>query len=158
MSLKGTGKSQGQSQDLHGRKAGCFMKEPDDKIIAKVHQWLDYADEDMKLAALAVDMPDESLNRLTAYHFQQSVEKNLKAYLVYCGVDFPYTHNISVLLEFCEKNIEVPAEIADAESLTPFAVSARYPGEDEEVTKQEVLEAFEIAMKVRKFIRTLLNN
>jgi HEPN domain-containing protein len=133
------------------------MKEPNDKIIAKVRQWLDYADEDMKMASLGIDVPDESLNRLTAYHLQQSVEKNLKAYLVYCGVDFPYTHNISVLLEFCEKNIEVPAEIANAESLTPFAVSARYPGEDEEVSKQEVLEAFEIALKVRKFIRTNLN-
>jgi HEPN domain-containing protein len=133
------------------------MKEPDEKIIAKVNQWLDYADEDMKMASLGIDVPDESLNRLTAYHLQQSVEKNLKAYLVYCGVDFPYTHNISVLLEFCEKHIEVPAEITNAESLTPFAVSARYPGEDEEVSKQEVLEAFEIALKVRKFIRTNLN-
>lgn len=132
------------------------MKEPDKKIIAKVHQWLDYADEDIKMASLGIDAPGESLNRLTAYHLQQSVEKNLKAYLVYCGIDFPYTHNISVLLEFCEKHIDIPAEIADAESLTPFAVSARYPGEDEEVSKQEVLEAFEIAIRVREFIRTNL--
>jgi len=133
------------------------MKEPDKEIIAKVHQWLDYADEDMKFAALAVDEPDQSLNRLTAYHFQQSVEKNLKAYLVFCGEDFPYTHNISVLLEFCEKNIEIPLEITNAESLTPYAVSARYPGEDEEVSRHEVLEAFEIAVKVRIFIRKHLN-
>jgi len=133
------------------------MREPDEKTIAKVRQWLDYADEDMKMASLGVDVPDESLNRLTAYHLQQSVEKNLKAYLVYCGVDFPYTHNISLLLEFCEKHIEVPSEISNAESLTPYAVSARYPGEDEEVSKQEVLEAFEIAVKVRVFIRKLIN-
>lgn len=133
------------------------MNEPDKKIIAKVRQWLDYADEDIKMAALGVDVPDGSLNRLTAYHLQQSVEKNLKAYLVFCGVDFPYTHNISVLLEFCEKHVEVPSEINDAESLTPYAVSARYPGEDEEVSKQEVLEAFEIAMTVRVFIRELIN-
>lgn len=133
------------------------MKEPDKETISKVHQWLDYADEDMKFAALAVDEPDQSLNRLTAYHLQQSVEKNLKAYLVFCGEDFPYTHNISVLLEFCEKHIEVPLEIANAESLTPYAVSARYPGEDEEVSRQEVLEAFEIAVKIREFIRKHLH-
>lgn len=133
------------------------MKEPDKDVMAKVRQWLNYADEDMKFAALAIDEPDESLNRLTAYHLQQAVEKNLKAYLVYCGEDFPYTHNISVLLEFCEKNVEVPLEIANAESLTPYAVSARYPGEDEEVSRQEVLEAFEIAVKVRVFIHEHLN-
>ena len=132
------------------------MKEPDESIMVKVRQWLAYADEDMKMAALGINTPDESLNRLTAYHLQQSVEKNLKAFLVYCGIDFPYTHNISVLIELCEKQIEIPAEIADAESLTPYAVSARYPGEDEEVSRNEVTEAFEIAVKVKDFIRTYL--
>jgi HEPN domain-containing protein len=40
--------------------------------------------------------------------------------------------------------------------LTPFAITTRYPGEDEEVTKEEALQAIEIAAKVRDIIRNAL--
>jgi len=94
--------------------------------------------------------------RLIAYHAQQCVEKYLKAYLVFHRIDFPYTHNISRLLELCEKKAEWPKTISIAEELTPFAITTRYPGESERVTKKEALGATHIATKVRKVIRNAL--
>jgi HEPN domain-containing protein len=35
------------------------------------------------------------------FHAQQVAEKCLKAFLAYRGVMFPYTHNLTKLVEFC---------------------------------------------------------
>jgi hypothetical protein len=40
--------------------------------------------------------------------------------------------------------------------LTPFAITARYPGEDEAVTKREALRAIDLAALVRQAVRTAL--
>ena len=44
----------------------------------------------------------------------------------------------------------------EAEELTPYAITTRYPGEDERVTKQEALRAIDISEKVRKIVRKAL--
>ena len=44
----------------------------------------------------------------------------------------------------------------EAEELTPYAVTARYPGENDEVTQKEALQAIEIAQRVRLQVRTQL--
>ena len=67
------------------------MNVPTEDILRKAVQWARYADEDLRLA----DPP----TRLVACHAQQCAEKYLKSYLVLRCVDFPYTHNISRLLE-----------------------------------------------------------
>jgi HEPN domain-containing protein len=94
--------------------------------------------------------------RLIAYHAQQCAEKCIKAYLVYHSIDFPYTHNIKTLLKLCGKNADWAAALKDAEELTPYAITARYPGEDEEVTKQEAKKAIKTASSVRQTIRKVL--
>jgi len=48
------------------------------------------------------------------------------------------------------------SDVADAEELTPFAITARYPGEDEEVSRVEAARAIEIAGRVRKVVRAAL--
>lgn len=40
--------------------------------------------------------------------------------------------------------------------LTPFAVTTRYPGVDDRVTRKDALNALESAKKVRKIIRRIL--
>jgi HEPN domain-containing protein len=94
--------------------------------------------------------------RLISYHAQQCAEKYLKAYLVYQGVDFPYTHNISILLELCSEHADWPKGLEDAEELTPYVITTRYPGEDEVVTREEAQRAVEIAQRVRKQVQTAL--
>lgn len=67
-------------------------------IKKSVKEWLRHADEDLRLAQHAFKLKSAVPYKLIAYHAQQCAEKSLKAYLVYKHIDFPYTHNISVLL------------------------------------------------------------
>jgi HEPN domain-containing protein len=70
-------------------------------IAKKAIDWLLHADEDLRLAKHAFKLKTSTPFKLIAYHAQQCAEKCLKAYLVFKGVDFPFTHNISALLELC---------------------------------------------------------
>jgi HEPN domain-containing protein len=91
------------------------MKPPNEEIFRKVRQWVEHADEDLRLATYALNMRGKKPTyRLVAYHAQQCAEKYLKGYLVCCGVDFPYTHNISILLELCGEHSDWPAKLEDA--------------------------------------------
>jgi HEPN domain-containing protein len=106
------------------------MKPPDKLVLDKVTEWFQYAQEDLASARHGLAMTEGPPYRLIAFHSQQCVEKALKAYLVYHGVDFPYTHNISRLLELSNNITGWLEDLAEAEELTPFATSLRYPGED----------------------------
>ena len=121
------------------------------ELVKKARKWISYAEEDLRLAEHGLTISSSCPYRLIAYHAQQCAEKYLKAYLVLKRVDFPYTHNIRTLIQLCEGNWGV--EISNADELTPFAVTTRYPGEDDRVTRQDTLHAIELAKKVRKVLR-----
>ena len=74
------------------------MSDIEREITQRVVQWTEYADEDLRLARHALTLATAVPWRLVAYHAQQCVEKYLKAYLLSHQVDFPYSHNISLLL------------------------------------------------------------
>jgi len=122
------------------------------EVRRKVVQWLNYADEDLRLARHALTLATGVPYRLVAYHAQQCAEKSLKAYLVSHRIDFPYTHNISRLLELCSGQTGWGAALLDAELLSVYAITTRYPGEDEEVTRDEALQAIELAETVKKTV------
>jgi HEPN domain-containing protein len=133
------------------------MKVPNEQVLHKVKQWLIHGDEDLRLAAHAMTLQgEEPPYRLIAYHAQQCAEKYLKAFLVYCVVDFPYTHNISILLELCSEYADWPVELQDAEQLTLYSITTRYPGEEEELTEPEAKRAIDLARKVREQVRIAL--
>lgn len=130
-------------------------EQPSQEIIDHARQWLAYADEDMDLAEHARSHMVGAPFRLVAYHAQQCAEKCLKAYLVYLGVDFPYTHNIARLLELCS-GTDWQTRLRDAEELTPFAIATCYPGIDEQVSADDASRAVEIAERVRDAVHTRL--
>ena len=115
-----------------------------------VKGWVRKAESDFKAskASIQADALDAA-----CFHAQQMAEKYLKAFLVYCGIDFPYTHNISTLLELCSDHADWPNELQEAEQLTLYSVTTRYPGEAEEVTDAEATSAIEVARKVRDRVR-----
>ena len=133
------------------------MNDNKSEIIKKVKQWMMYADEDFNLARHGLKLSEKAPYRLIAYHAQQCAEKYIKAFLVLHEIDFPFTHNISHLLELWPEN-EWNDNLLNAEELTPFAVSTRYPGEEEPVTESEAKHAIEIAEKVREIIRFSLTS
>jgi HEPN domain-containing protein len=124
-------------------------------IAKKAIDWLLHADEDLRLAKHAFKLKTSTPFKLIAYHAQQCAEKCLKAYLVFKGVDFPFTHNISALLELCPPSEEWVKELDDAKALSAYAITARYPG-TYKVTKKDARQAVEIAERVRATLRKAL--
>lgn len=69
----------------------------------------------------------ESPDSMVGLHCQQAVEKALKAVLAVRGIEFPFTHDIGLLIQLCEDaGTPVPETLADLDRLTPFAVHMRY--------------------------------
>ncbi len=132
------------------------MSATEDDILHKVHQWLQYADEDLLLARHALTLKADAPYRLIAYHAQQCAEKHLKAYLVFRRLDFPFTHNLSRLIEIAHQSRNWPEALLEAEELTPYAITTRYPGEDEPVSFDEARRAIDIAEQTRRLIQEAL--
>jgi len=73
---------------------------------------------------------------IVGFHAQQAAEKALKAWLTILGVDFPRTHDLSLLIQkLSVEGVEVTSlwELLD---LNPFAVQLRYEIWDEEPLDQ----------------------
>jgi HEPN domain-containing protein len=72
-------------------------------------------------------------DEIFGFHVQQAIEKALKAWLALLGVEYPYTHDLAVLLHRLAEhgqNVECRWELVEYGS---FAVQFRYeayPGND----------------------------
>jgi len=85
------------------------------------------------------------------------VEKVLKAFLVWKAVPFEKVHSLTYLLDLCEGQDPGYTSIRDrAETLAPYAVEVRYPGEAREISQAEAAEALGTAEMVWKFVLNLL--
>jgi HEPN domain-containing protein len=120
-------------------------------VKKKVKEWLRHADEDLRLARHAFKLKSAAPYKLIAYHAQQCAEKNIKAYLVFKKIDFPFSHNISALLELLPTSADWAAGIRSADGLSIYAITTRYPGKDK-VTRKEAVRAVALAELVQKTI------
>jgi HEPN domain-containing protein len=76
---------------------------------------------------------------MIGFHCQQTVEKALKAVLADRGTDFPFTHDLGLLVELCrEAGDFVPESLAGVDALTPFGVRLRYSAAEDGVVEPEV--------------------
>ncbi len=126
------------------------MKENADKWIIK-------AKEDFKVVKHEMGLPKEEIaSSAVCFHCQQFVEKLLKAYLTYKGIDFGKTHNLEFLLEIC-KNQDSDFEGLDVGNLTFYAVEVRYPDEFYIPSFEETKECYELAMQIKEFFEKKLN-
>jgi len=117
----------------------------DDKNILK---WFQFADNDLDTAEILL------LNRpqhyeIICYHCQQAVEKYLKGYLLFQGVEFPpKIHNLITLCELCSNyNDRFDSIQNECGILTIYGVQPRYPDEiylTEELMKQAISYARQI--------------
>jgi HEPN domain-containing protein len=79
------------------------------------------------------------------FQIQQAVEKAFKGLLIYYDIEPGFTHNIGILLNKLEEHIEIPENIKVATVLTKYAVQTRYPGEYDDITKDEYERSLKIA-------------
>lgn len=109
-------------------------------------RWLRYAQEDLSAAhaLLGADAPP----RLAAGLAQQAAEKAINATLVAEQRPFPFTHNLSRLLDLVPAGWAVLDVDADWAGLTYHAVGARYPDDLPDVSEDEAEAAVADAARV----------
>jgi HEPN domain-containing protein len=100
----------------------------------RYESWIERAKSSLELAQAKIirHIHYEDL----CFQLQQAVEKALKGFLIYYGVEPEFTHNIEVLLKELKSFIEIPENIKQAAQLANYAVQTRYPCEYEEITKK----------------------
>ena len=130
-----------------------------DKTKEYVQLWRDKANSDLQNAAIILAAPTKSPPLDTVcFHCQQAAEKFIKAFLIYHGKSFPFTHNLADLVAICmEVDLAFAAIQRKAETLTPFAVEIRYPDDFHMPAREEAEEAFAIATEIKAFITAKLD-
>lgn len=128
----------------------------DSQKMAVLRLWIEKADDDFKMANHAFTMGADCPFASLCFHVQQCVEKYVKALLVLREIDFPKIHDIGRLIQLLPKNVILPIDVPTEELLTGYAVTARYPGDDEPVSMAEARRALSVMRKVRKAARAYL--
>ncbi len=80
------------------------------------------------LEALKALLPNPAIaDEVIGFHAQQAIEKGIKAALTRLGVQYNFTHDLSVLFQqVTDTGLEVPVSREAVEELTAFAVQFRY--------------------------------
>jgi len=113
--------------------------------VADVRSWLDRASRDLA-AGDHVLQANPPLTGDAVFHAQQTVEKALKAFLVWYDQPFRKTHSLEELGEQClEYDASLRSVIDSVVPLTEYAWRFRYPGEALEPPFEEAQGALAIA-------------
>jgi HEPN domain-containing protein len=104
-------------------------------------RWLKKAQSDLITARhMYGDVHPRELD-ISCYHSQQAVEKSLKGYLIYNGIEPPWKHDLAMLCQLCvEKNTAFSERLDDCADLSEYATRTRYP-DDFEITEPETVTA-----------------
>jgi HEPN domain-containing protein len=111
--------------------------------MERYESWIERAKSSLEISKIAVNV--NVYYEDLCYQSQQAAEKTLKGLLIYYGVEPEFTHNIGILLNEIERFTEIPEKIKEATKLTKYAVITRYPGEYDEITKENYEESIKIA-------------
>ncbi len=110
--------------------------------------WLYRAQSDLALSRHAA-AADDVVREDAVYHAQQCAEKALKAVLLQETGNFPFVHDLDVLVERLEATgMVLPEFVQNAGSLTQYAVQTRYPGDWEPVSEVEMQENIALAAQI----------
>jgi HEPN domain-containing protein len=114
-------------------------------------EWLQAAEADYEMAERALG-PGKPFPGMAAYHFQQTAEKMLKAFLTFHGRVFEKTHDLGRLCQWCAEIDPIFQPLIDRfDRLTDYAVDARYPGV-EKPSDEDIWEARAITGEIRNLV------
>lgn len=84
---------------------------------------------------------------------QQMAEKYLKGYLVFYNIEFPKIHQLDKLINLCKKEDKQFEKLRkEAELLSEFYISARYPGDYTIFSFIDAEKAYKAASRIKEFI------
>ncbi len=126
----------------------------DEKIV---QEWINKADEDFDFARINLEEEKQFFPQI-CFHFSQSAEKYLKAFILANGLKFKKIHDLVFLLkECCEIDPSLEELNDDCENLTTHYIETRYPVHwPTNFSKEEAHNAFQAAENIRKFIKRKL--
>ncbi len=88
-------------------------------------QLLRRATDDQAAASALLEVAGVS-NAIVGFHAQQAVEKALKAVLAARAVDFPFSHDLGLLMALCKREgIPISPDLAEADLLSPYGARLR---------------------------------
>ncbi len=114
-------------------------------------QWIEKANHDLGAAQLVFQHLPDYFDTI-AFHCQQSVEKYLKALLVFHNIEFQRSHNLIYLLDLLSTKMGIIEPQYDkAILLNGFSVQIRYPDKTIYLTSAELETAIQISQYFRDF-------
>jgi HEPN domain-containing protein len=117
-----------------------------------VQEWLASAEEDLLVARELMERERVSYNPV-GFHAQQAAEKLIKGLLTRHQIAFPKTHDIEDLLILAEKaEPGIHGELRGVDTLTPYGVDIRYPGERPALNREEAADAMRLASQTRTVV------
>ncbi len=111
------------------------------------------AEKDGKAAWILARAPNPEMDA-AGFHLEQMVEKSLKAWMALKNIDYPKTHDLSLLLRLLEDAGEDIEPFWPLLRLNPFAVQFRYEVASEDFPDFEKLA--QVASQLLAHVESLL--
>jgi HEPN domain-containing protein len=120
-------------------------------------QWLTKANNDIVTAKQTLLLEDGPTDTV-CFHAQQAVEKTLKALLTFNKISFPRIHDLLRLLEL---TLEIFPELekmrTELAEISNYAVEVRYPDDWFEPSRDDAIQALNIAEKIVNLVKQKIN-
>ncbi len=112
------------------------------------YEWLDQSDDDLDLALVCeYENPKDS-----CYHSQQSIEKAIKAILVFEDLKVPRIHDLTTLVNRVPSGWSIKNANYDLAKITTW-VTARYPGVGIMITDDDTTYGINTAREIHNSVR-----
>ena len=89
------------------------------------------------------------------FHVEQSIEKSLKALLVWRQIPVPLVHELTLILDRIPKDLEVPSA-SSLIDLTQFATVRRYEEGIADFTNEEIFQSIKLAHEIISWVEKQL--
>jgi HEPN domain-containing protein/predicted nucleotidyltransferase len=134
---------------------GYVMPYPQ-QVITAIQEWLEKADNDLKNAVHTLKLGKDCPTDTVCFYVQQSIEKHLKALLVFQTIPFGKTHDLHVLMTLLPAKRRPRLTRSDRSRITKYAAVIRYPLAGKDVPLGQARKEVAIARRVRREVRRLL--
>lgn len=123
-----------------------------------VNEWIKFAKMDLDTADHMYNTYHPMPVEIVCFHSEQCAEKIIKALIINYNVvsEVPKTHDLSELLKMLEGKFEVSDAMKNyANNLTPYAVTFRYPNNDELMADDAKI-ALENAKSIYNWVNSII--